>query len=72
MSTMMMVSEGAADKDPKILTLTGEHSCPATGEMQKKSKQVLHVLSDDKHVFEMHDPSKGENSKEMESTYTRK
>ena len=35
-------------------------------------KQVLLIVSQDKHVFEMHDPTKGSDSKTMEITYTRK
>ena len=34
-------------------------------------KQVLLIVSHDKHVFEMHDPAKGDDSKTMEITYTR-
>jgi hypothetical protein len=33
-------------------------------------KQVLLIISPDKHVFEMHDPTKGD-LKTMEITYTR-
>lgn len=71
MSTIMVKTEGEAGGG-KVLTLTGTYACPMTGEMQKPAKQILRIISDDKHVFEMHDPSKGENSKEMEITYTRK
>ena len=64
--------EGEAGSGGKVLTLTGNYACPMTGEMHKPAKPVFHIISADKHVFEMHDPSKGENSKEMEITYTRK
>ena len=46
--------------------------CPMTGEKDMPVKQVLRIISPDKHVFEMHDPRKGEKSKTMEITYTRK
>lgn len=72
MSTVMVKTEGEAGKDGKVLTLTGTYACPMTGEMHKQTKQVLRIISEDHHVFEMHDPTKGENSKEMEITYTRK
>lgn len=72
MSTIMVKTEGEAASGGKVLTLAGEYACPMTGDMHKPTKQVVHIVSDDKHVFEMHDPSKGENSKEMEITYTRK
>ena len=68
MSTGMVVSEGTANKDDaKMLTYTGECACPVSKEMTKKFKHILHIVSDDKHVLEMYDLSKGEKFKEMES-----
>jgi hypothetical protein len=72
MSTGMFMSEGQADKAGKVFTFEGTHSCPETGETHKAAKQVIRVINRDKHVYEMHDPSKGANSKTMEITYTRK
>ena len=43
-----------------------------TGEKDMPVKQVLRIISPDKHVFEMHDPTISDNSKTMEITYTRK
>ena len=72
MSTTMVTSEGDADTDGKNITLGGDYSCAMTGDKHKETRQIYRVLSRDKHVFEMHDPSRGENSKAMEITYTRK
>ena len=72
MSTTMVVSEGEADEEGKVITLGGSYACAMTGEKEKATTQVLRILSRDKHVFEMHDPSRGENSKVMEITYSRK
>lgn len=72
MSTGMYTSEGQADKAGKVITFEGTHSCPETGETHKASKQVIRVISRDKHIYEMHDPGKGAHSKTMEITYTRK
>lgn len=72
MSTGMLTSEGKAADGGKVLTFEGTHACPETGELNKAAKQVYRIISRDKHVFEMHDPSLGEKSKTMEITYTRK
>ena len=72
MSTTMVVSEGDADGDGKVITLGGDYACAMTGEKHKETKQIYRILSRDKHVFEMHDPTRGDNSKAMEITYTRK
>ena len=72
MSTTMVVSEGDADDDGKVITLGGSYACAMTGEKDKATTQIYRILSHDRHVFEMHDPARGENSKVMEITYTRK
>ena len=72
MSTSIVTSEGDADTAGKAITLAGDYACAMTGEKHKENKQIYRILSRDKHVFEMHDPSRGENSKAMEITYTRK
>ena len=71
MQTSMIISEGKAEKDNKVITLEGKTNCPATGRRDIPMKMVLRVTSPDKHVFEMFDGSKGENAKTMEITYTR-
>lgn len=72
MSTSMVTSEGNADAAGKVFTFGGDYACAMTGEKNKKSTLIYRVISKDKHVFEMHDPALGENSKMMEITYTRK
>jgi hypothetical protein len=72
MNTYMFTSEGQATDGGKVITLEGKYDCPVTGEKDKASKLVYRIISRDKHVFEMHDPSKGDKSKTMEITYTRK
>jgi hypothetical protein len=72
MSTTIVTSEGDADSGGKVITFGGNYACAMTGEKNKETKQIYRILSRDKHVFEMHNPSRGENSKEMEITYTRK
>ena len=72
MSTTMVVSEGDADGGGKVITLGGSYACAMTGEKDKTTTQIYRILSPDKHVFEMHDPARGEHSKVMEITYIRK
>jgi hypothetical protein len=72
MSTTMVTSEGDADTGGKVITLGGNYACAMTGEKNKATTQIFRILSRDKHVFEMHDPTRGDNSKTMEITYTRK
>ena len=38
----------------------------------KPMKRVYLIMSRDEHVYEMHDPSLGKDSKTLEITYTRK
>jgi Protein of unknown function (DUF1579) len=72
MSTAIMNSEGTADEAKKVFTFTSKMDCPMTGEKDMPVKLVLRITSQDNHTFEMHDPRKGEKSKTMEITYTRK
>ena len=72
MNTAMHTFERKAEDGGKVITLEGKYDCPITGEKDKASKEVYRIISRDKHIFEMHDPSKGANSKTMEITYTRK
>lgn len=72
MSTGIMVSEGKYDSEKKELRMTGEYTCPMTGET-RAPLLVTRIESDKKHVFEMYE--KDENGKEykaLEITYTRK
>jgi hypothetical protein len=72
MSTTMVNSEGNAESGGKVITFEGSYACAMTGEKDKPTRQIYRILSRDKHVFEMHDPARGDNSKTMEITYTRK
>jgi len=72
MSTSMVTSEGDADAGGKVITLGGNYACAMTGEKNKETRQIYRILSRDKHVYEMHDPTRGDNSKTLEITYTRK
>lgn len=71
MSTAMVISEGDVADGGRTFTLTGTYNCPVTDQKDMAMKQVIRVLSQDEHVFEMHDLSKGAGSKTMEITYTR-
>jgi hypothetical protein len=72
MHTSLFASEGTAESGGKVITLEGKMDCPITGQKNLTMKQVIRVINRDRHVFEMHDPAKGDNSKSMEITYTRK
>ena len=71
MHTTVFTTEGEAGDGGKVITLEGKYDCPMTGIKDTPMKEVIRIISDDKHVFEMHDPSKGD-AKTMEITYTRK
>jgi hypothetical protein len=71
MSTTMVISEGDADTGGKVFTFGGDYSCPLTGEKHKPTKQVYSILSRDKHLFEMYDPTQND-MKTMEIIYIRK
>jgi hypothetical protein len=43
-----------------------------TGEKAKPMKLVTRIINPNKHIFEMHDQTLGEQTKVMEITYTRK
>jgi hypothetical protein len=72
MGTSLSVSEGTADADGKVLTMSGSMDDPMTGEKNKPVKYILRIVSQDKHVMEMHDVGLGEKSKMGEITYMRK
>jgi hypothetical protein len=72
MNTAIITSEGAAEKNGAVITLSGEYHCPITDEKNKPMKQVIRIINNDRHVLEMQDPTQGENSKTMEITYTRR
>jgi hypothetical protein len=71
MHTSLVTAEGEAENGGKVITLEGKYDCPMTGQKNLTMKQVIRLISPDSHIFEMHDPSKGDHSKTMEITYTR-
>lgn len=72
MSTTIVTGEGDLDAAGKVLTFNGDYACAMTGDKNKQVKLLSRIVSKDKYIFEMHDPSLGANSKIMEITYTRK
>jgi hypothetical protein len=72
MHTSLYTSLGDLSDDGKVITFAGKADCAITGEKDVEMKQVVRLIDKDKHVFEMHDTRRGENSKVMEITYTRK
>ena len=60
------------DADGKVFTFTGKLDDPMTGEKDKTVKYIVRLISPEKRVFEMHDPSLGQKSKTGEITYTKK
>jgi hypothetical protein len=72
MATGIFVTEGTASDGGKVFTFEGKMNDPMTGEKDKPMKYVVRVIDQNKHVAEMHDLSRGANSKAMEMTYTRR
>jgi len=72
MSTGLMVAEGSADKDGKVITLVGEQVDP-TSNQKRKYRWVTTIVDDSKNTFEAYEPGpdgKGE-IRTMVITYTR-
>jgi len=65
--TSMFVSEGRGDGNNRTITLEGKGVCPESGRTDVPMKQIIHLLSPEKHVVETFND--GERS--MEITYTR-
>jgi|SRR5882672_10529801 len=72
MGTSLTTCQGSADAAGKVITYEGKMDEPMTGEKDKPFKYILRIESPDKHILEMHDPTRGEKSKMGEITYTRK
>jgi hypothetical protein len=72
MGTGMFSTEGTADAGGKVFTFEGKMDDPTTGQKDKPTKCIMRILSNDKHVFEVHDLTLGDKSKMAEMTYTRK
>jgi len=65
--TSMFTSEGRGDTGNKTITLEGRADCAVTGRRDVPMKQILHLLSPEKHVLEMFN----DGQRSMEITYTR-
>ncbi|MDB6055652.1 MAG: uncharacterized protein JWN25_3175 [Verrucomicrobiales bacterium] len=72
MQTSMFISQGKGENGNKTITLEGKADCAASGQKDMPMKTTLRLVSPDKHIFEMYNGAKGENTKTMEITYTRK
>lgn len=72
MSTMMMFAYGTADASGKTITYTGECADCMTGKKDQKFRNVIKLVSDDKHTMEMYVVGRdGKEFKTMEIVYTR-
>jgi hypothetical protein len=71
-ATSVSFSERTMDPEGKVLTLLGRADEPVTGQRDKPTKCVIHILGPDKHIVEYYDLSRGENGKLGENVYTRK
>jgi hypothetical protein len=71
MQTSIFTCEGKGDAGNKTITLEGRADCPATGQRDVLMRCIYRIEGPDRHIFEMHDTSRGANSKSMEITYTR-
>lgn len=72
MGTMMMVTEGTASSNGKIITFNGSYEDPAT-KSKKRSKTIYRIESNDKIIFEMYgEGPDGKDFKSMEIVQTRK
>ena len=72
MSTGIMLSEGTADASGKTITYNGEFACPVENGKMKKFRQVMKLIDDDHHEFEMYMPDKsGKEYRGLHIKYTR-
>lgn len=70
MGTGMMVSSGSYDAGAKAFAMTGSFTDPTGAE--KKTREVIKIVSNDKHTMEMFGPGPdGKEYKMMEIVYTR-
>lgn len=73
MSTGMMFMTGTASDDFKTYTSSGDcaMNMPGGSKMKYKMREVIRIISPDKHVMEMYRSDAQGEMKEMEITYTR-
>ena len=70
MSTMMMLSEGKAGSDPKVITTACTYDCPIQKE-KVSTRQVITVVDNDHHTLDMFCTQGGKEFKMMTIKYTR-
>ena len=70
MGTGTTVAKGSYDKETKTITLHGSMVDPMTGK-DTKYRQVLNIIDDNHHTFEMFVDHDGQEVKNMEVDYTR-
>ncbi len=71
MTTMMMIDSGTCDASGKVFTFHGELDDPFSG-MHKKTRSIMKVINNNKHVFEMFETPDGmKEYKSLEVVYTK-
>jgi hypothetical protein len=73
MSTSMMISKGQVDSFGKIFTFYSKYKDPMDNMKEKEVKNVVTVIDNNKHIFEMYEKGPdGKDKKSFDITYTRK
>jgi len=70
-STGVFVAHGDYDPATKTYTFTGEMADPSKGGAKVPMREVLRIVDNDHHVFEMHETRDGKEAKTLEIEYTR-
>jgi len=70
-STGLFVAHGDYDAATKTYTFTGEMNDPAQGGAKVPMREVLRIIDNDHHIFEMHETRGGKEAKTMQIEYTR-
>jgi hypothetical protein len=70
MSTMMMLSEGKAGSDAKVITTACTFDCPIQKE-KVSMRQVITIVDNDHHTIDMYTTQDGKEFKMMTIKYTR-
>jgi len=73
MSTSMMIGKGQVDSTGKIFTFYSEYKDPIENMKVKTVKNVVTIIDNNKHIFEMYEKGPdGKDKKSFDITYTRK